>query len=941
MNIILLGQPDCPYTVHFDSDEDKETHLTTVEKIRTGIQHSFHLIRVFFISLKDSVYTNIGSAGTSFKYIVLNLNNGRFPFQNIHLVAFKVVFWVTAMGWGTIATTVRLFLERTSPGHSLFLKQFASHEMNVDHIKTEELELDTSSVPESIQVSTLNDLFQKINFTEENAPGYMAPGALQEGDKHFTPEQLQENLKTFIHRINTREAFLGTPPAHDMPRLMDFYQQMENAVRLSIYKVKKDLDVFKEQNIDLKALSVEKEREYKDLLEIQARVALDLAIAGAHCGARYMGESMDVYYSIYHKEGIQNGKDLQGTLIEILAKKREEIAKGQIQKHLGTDAHNFTKYMTNMGKLLGIPGTKNIIEHLSTSIDIYQLLEYFFKEYTVDTIIDTIQGTIKTSKDFREKITDWIKDQVNDWNREKYENIDPIVTEIEKIRTSNPKTPEPALHLQMMQQLLVDLKKDKGILSTILPTIDVDWNNFLTEFFGLSEVKNRLKNRLPQNGGESDYAYMIRRLEYVNALKKSCSESVLGSACLKELKEWIKSNSFIPIPPSVYLPRFMEETKIKNMKAALATHNILMEEGTLSRMLTGEVGLEAAIKEGQERARQNAFLASFDLEEMAENGISKKLIEWILVSQKILRPQIESKVNSKVSSINLNRDQAKSCIRVVYEGFANNQTIPIERKIKLFALLNSGDENAEELLDLNEKRYRDDRFNPKERILIQIFNHSFQHDAEKVIAAAEKAGNIKSPFYPKWKEVCWIQLPKASSKLFSSWLFKSALKVAAIAISFFSIHQAYLQVEHFVAARAVPFMINHISLEIIRAGNTLIGVKEFVWEHSFQIILASWLVKKGIERLPEIPYLSAAARTITIWNMFRFFFFSKETIFGFILPVSLNTATMVWNTSQEISHRLHRISRNAEQERLILCKQKSFDVWKGCYKHFKFFSKAT
>ncbi|MEK7340260.1 MAG: hypothetical protein AABZ92_06075, partial [Verrucomicrobiota bacterium] len=307
------------YTADLDIHQDRKK-ATTLEKVQACTQRSFLLVGIFFVSSKDALFGTLGSAGISFKYTVLGYYGSWsricFP-ENAHLIVFKIVFWVASMGWGIIATTSRLFSERTSPGHSLFLKQFASDEINVDHIKTEESSLDASNVPEGITVDTLRGLFHKINFDNENAPGYMAEGTRREITRVLSKEELENQLNTFIHRVNTREAFLGTPPGHDVPRLMDFYQQIEDAVRLSIDKVVKDVTEFETQNgTNISSFSVEQKRTYNNLLETRARLVLDLAIAGAHCGARYMGEAMEAYYSIYNKEGIPNDKDLQGTLIE-------------------------------------------------------------------------------------------------------------------------------------------------------------------------------------------------------------------------------------------------------------------------------------------------------------------------------------------------------------------------------------------------------------------------------------------------------------------------------------------------------------------------------------------------------------------------------------------------------------------------------------------------
>lgn len=903
MSIVFLQKSNCPYTVHFNVYEE---NINILQKIKICTQRLFQLISVFFIALKESVCGNLQGIKNS-ELLILS---------NIYVAAFTIVFWITIIGWGTLTTTVRLFKEKTFSNFTV-LKQFADNEINVNHIKTEEVRLDASSVPANIKVDDLKDIFKKINFTDKNAPGYMAPETRREMTGMFSSEELEGNLEKFIQRVGTREAFLGTPPSHDLPQLMDFYQQIEDAVRLSIYKTTEDVAEFEIQNgIAFPNFSIEQKRKYNNLLERRARLVLDLAVAGAHCGARYMGEAMEAYYGIYSRKGIPNDKDLQGTLIEILAKKREELAKEQIQRYLGSNelggvnAHLFTKYMGTMGKLLGIPGTKNIIEHLSRGIDVHQMLNYFFQEYTVDTIIDTIQEKIKTSKTFREKIIDWIKDQVKDWNHEKYENVDTIVERIKEFQRSNLETPASARNFKIIQEVLFDLKEEK----VALPKINGDWNDFLIELFALSKFKDKIIKRFPKENEESELQYRIR----INTLKGSYSEAMLGPDLLKALQDAIESDNFTPIPLDRYLPRFMEKAEIEKMKAILANeYEIPMEQDTLARVLKGKVSLKEAIQNQQELARRNEFLSCFDLEEIAEQGLSKELMEWILVSQKILKPQIE--IESDLNLKQANEGQMLSYINIVHQGFKENPRVSTEAKDqmpleRLLKLLRTKDENVEdfssyiETLHLNEKRYRQNT--EKEKILTQIFNQSFQHDSAAVITAAEKASGTAKSFYPKWKKICWIQLPKSSVDLFSNGFFKTTLMISAVALSIFLARQLFVD-------KGIPFIINQIP----RAGNAFKG---FIKEHSF-IILSTLLTIKIIKMLPEIPYLSAAARAINVWKVFVIYSFK------IILEISIDSLrSYSWHIIANVKQRFLRISENAEKDRLMICRQRSFSVWKGC-----------
>ena len=836
---ILQGSNGYPaHTVHLGKYKaEKEADLHTLEKVWACTRRAFHLISIFFISFKDPARKNLGSAD-----------------------------------------------------HSVFLKGFASDELDVDHIKTEELELDASAVPEDITVDTLASIFDKINFTNPRAPGYMANSTR----RGFTPGQLKAQLRTFIERVNRREPFLGTPPSHDVPRLMDFYKQIEDAVRLCIQKVIKDVDEFVQQNgTDPSRFNAKQKKEYATLLGTQARLALDLAIAGGHCGARYMGEAMEAYYILYG-QGLQSNKDLQGTLIEILAEKRKEIARGQIQTYLGENTHAFANYMGNMGQLIGIPGTKNIIEQISLNFDTYLYLERVFQAYNADVIIDTVQETIKKSQSFREKITDWIRDQVEDWNREQYEGeVDTIVRQIIEIRDSSGSEETPLTRsFEILQNVLTDLKNEK----TPLPETKEGWDSFITELFALNQVKEKLDRVFDKEVGENATQNApLEKMRWRHKLKQSCSEQMLGSELSKALLMEVAKESaiFTPISPDQYLIKFNQKEKIAKMKSILP-----LEEDTLSRLLTGQISLEETVKSYQEQARRNAFLECFNLEEdleaMVDKGLSKKLIEWILVSQKILTPQTITETVSQ--EININQTQSKSYADVVYREFSSNPKTPVEAKKLLsseafYGLLSTENDRYREIAEKiavyadSKKRYTYDNTHSKtEKALTWIFNQSFQNNPNHVITAAQKANGEKEVFYPKWKEVCLIQLPKISSNLLSNPFFKVALVVSTIAIYIFSICLTTIGMSFFLALKVLPLI------------DPIMKIKNPILRNFFIFIMV----------------------------------FCLKSIWKLGVKITEGVVKGARNMSQKVSHKRRKMFQDLEKERLTICKQRSLDVWKAC-----------
>lgn len=615
-----------PYIVDFREfapQSQKQEILALNQKVQRIALGSLQLIKHFFIALHEATYQTFSNAGISFKHIVLgyygSLHNFRPP-GDIYLAVFKVAYWILGMAWCLTTTTARLFVEKVSPtSNSSVLSNF-SKDLNVAHIKTNELSMDVSGVPKEIKVDNLAEIFDQINFTHSELPGYMVSTSRQEG----TEAQLKESLATFISNVNKRVAFLGTPPAYDTPRLMAFYQQIEDAVRLSIHKVNQNIADFEKSNgKDLTNYNEVQMRKYKDLLEAKARMAIDLAIAGLHCGARYMGESMSTYYSFYG-DSIMSDKSLEDSLIELLAQRRREIAHSQILLHFGNDSqstHKFNKYMVNLGGILGIPGSKNIVEHLDTHFNRDLYLKKFFEKYTVDKIITTIENEIKKSQTFREKITDWLKDQVREWKKDN-EDSNKHIESIKEILKEKIDNPDAIANINNFQALVAHLKETK----VALPPLDKGWDEFIQELFGLKVAQQWCQAQFP--GNRMEYSQKIR------SLKATCSEAMLGPELLDQLKNVVLND--VKLDLNKFIQKFSDIKKIEKIQKV-----IRLETATLERVLKNEADLNKVIHDYLDLDRHNKFLEMLNIENIATEGLSAALMEWLLVSQKILLPQLE------------------------------------------------------------------------------------------------------------------------------------------------------------------------------------------------------------------------------------------------------------------------------------------------------------
>lgn len=622
--ITLIDNP--PYIVDF-----KDIKPEVKEQVVQSFLEKVKFIALAAIeSVAMSAYLTLRHSGTSFKIVVLGMYGPiiRIP-SNLHLAAFKVAFWMAGLGWGFITTASRLFMNKVNPETTWQLNLFASSAINVDHIRTDESELDVSGVPDNVKVSDLAGIFKEINFNDPAKPGYFPPSTRVEEGSEISIEKLSKALDLFITRINTREPFVGTPPSYDMPRLLSYYQQLENGVRLSLHKVNQDLEKFYALNGKDVSLYDEKQMNaYKDALSERSRLALDFAITASnhHCGTRYMGDVMSTYY-YHYKESLRSGATLQESIIEVLAHKRKEIALMQIAIHFsgnGQSSHGYNQYMSNLGTLLGIPGTKNITEHfLDGTMDRNAMIKEFFTLYTVDAIIEAVNDSLKTSQPLRAKLDDWIKDQVKEWNKEKYQVLeDEYVPLIETLMKSEEKESVFTAYFDDLLDLLAYLKEK----NVELPAWKKSWNGYLEELCGLDQTKEWRQIRFPGLD-------MFKELMKMNELKGALSENKLGAELIDQLKNYIQAGTELNV--SDFHEKSIELNRIKEIRKIVP-----INEDTIRRILKGEVNLKEAVKDQLDLQRREEFFERFELYEIEKQGVSKELLEWLLVPG-ILLPQGE------------------------------------------------------------------------------------------------------------------------------------------------------------------------------------------------------------------------------------------------------------------------------------------------------------
>lgn len=207
------------YAVDFKqyAKRNSELYPTLRQKVNQVVAFPLKATALFFEALVQANWMTLTHMRISFFQNVLGyygpLDKFRPP-SDIYLAAFKVAFWILGTAWYTTKTTCELFVQKMwgdLNGKSLYYLQRFNPEIDMDHIQTKELVLNASKVPAEIQVDTLLQLFDQINFTDSKAPGYMKESSRMEYETTYTVAELRTSIAKYVHNVKNRVAFLGTP----------------------------------------------------------------------------------------------------------------------------------------------------------------------------------------------------------------------------------------------------------------------------------------------------------------------------------------------------------------------------------------------------------------------------------------------------------------------------------------------------------------------------------------------------------------------------------------------------------------------------------------------------------------------------------------------------------------------------------------------------------
>jgi len=846
------------------------------QRVYDTVKSLFYFIGVVFGATLNSACATIRHSASSFRHLVFS----SYGITDLYLAAFKVAFWVFGLGYTFVATASRIIIKEYFPENPEHLRRYMSEGMDPRHIQATDVTLDASGVPEAIQVRNLTALFEEIEFEDEGKPEYIPPSFHGENGRIYTREELQESLNTFVTYVNERRAFLGTPPAYDTIKLMAFYQQIEDAVRLSIQKVSEDLTAFREKNqvaIDAGEEAIIKG--YKNLLEDQARLVIDLAISGKHCGARYMGEAMTRYNYLYAESA--RSDTLQDSLITLLGDKRNAVAHAQIQRHFGgrhggADTHQYAQYMQQMGRLLAIPGTGNIVEHLAGfyRFDTDHYLEEFFKEYTETAIRDAVQEKVKNSQHFREQICDWLKGQSREWRPDGQDDPAIKVGELQEIVDGGVDTSQVEGLIRSFEELLRTLKEG----GTELPPLGHDWKNFIDELMALPAAKEWFM------GTQDDLddlqpmpklrELMKRRQSFTQELTSPLLESVLRSC--------------VPFEAPISFEHFGDDLA-KLAKTELMRKILPLDGSVFMRILDQEAELSTVVHDHFGVLNQSEFFAALELINMHEEGLPPLILKWLLCAHHVSVPE------KPEETVELQED-------VIIED-------------DLQAFLNEVGPRRGELA-----------IEDKNAALNELFDTAFRARPNEVSLAAEWAIPSRGPFYPRWKTIVCINVPKAGAEFFRSPLLKLATSIFLVYKTVQFMKKAYAY-NNTLVDRAKLYLEKNTST----TTKSIVFKTQAVFSDCYQWVLKNrlrlfiyGLIGKALLTNAPFDAVRRLGRRIDPWQILPDVF----SMYNFFLSFGFGIVSLGWDASNQISSSLKTLSNQSQQERSRVSRKISYSLWR-------------
>ncbi len=676
MQISLIPHQHYPFLVDIH-DQDNVPAAPVAKPPLKVTDFAILFFKSFYSALKETTTysrTIFWGALIQDKYITINPA----------LLFFKLILGASYLGLSIIFGTHRIMEKALSPPKDTnLLLNFLGPHINPNHIKSGETTLNVDQVPPDVTIDLLLTYFDEGDFT--------ANDLLDDGTR-LTKESARECLVKFIRQVKNRTPFLGTPPAYEAARLEAFYSHIEKAVRLCINQTKND----RTERIAL---------------------ALDFAKAGNHCGARYMGEAISAHTRLCSNDPTAVST-LEEKLIRILSLERLDIAQKRALAELGSSTHSLPKYLSDFGDILGLPGTENVIEHLSFSkLSEATHLPKFFEKYNENAIIKAVQDALK-SKDqatFRQAFIEWIDGQIGTWDnpddhepkiRDIIDKCRPVIEEIPTFDEST-STSELSTYLEAQFSVRIDATEiqSRGLLSK------GNLHTTLTTF-----IKERVNGGANLTGPQR--AALLGQIT-------ACS-NIFNKKPINKLAQIIYLESELLLTPEELVANGL--TNLDNLDLKIREfYETNIREKRRKEVFYKALGIDDLEKIGP----------SFDDDDntVAGNGVPDNVIRWALIQHNILsyKDAIDGVLLEQIP-----------------------ETSSLSREIKQIAR------------PLANRELSWIKFSSREAAFKAIFERSLRANPERILSLKD----VPRPPFTDLKRICLIKIPKAFEIISNSTLAK-------------------------------------------------------------------------------------------------------------------------------------------------------------------------
>ncbi len=359
-------------------------------------------------------------------------------------------------------------LRRTYSGASFTVLDDARLSIAADHI-IELGALASKTLPErqilqSIDLTELLVLFDQINLSKPDQPGYRNPATVKDSNgRSYTASELRDKLETLISEVSCRVPKAGIPPLDQsgiIETLQTFSRGLNNDKKeicspiidglidyLTPDQISPPLDplvdqlkeVLSTEESNTLAPHIEKMRRFDHwyqqledtlkaiLLSVKQEefddavpTLLELALAGGNCGGWTLGDAQKIHQQ---KTGIVH--DLRTQILLTLNSLYQNLLDSFVSLQDNQNRHERTKIQSNIEKHFGIrcetaQDRPHFLDPLSRlKQDPLFILESFKKNYTPSIIIKELNEALNGENPVidRELLVDWAKEHIPEtWN---------------------------------------------------------------------------------------------------------------------------------------------------------------------------------------------------------------------------------------------------------------------------------------------------------------------------------------------------------------------------------------------------------------------------------------------------------------------------------------------------------------------------------------------